>query len=418
MPKFKYAVKDNRGITIPGESEAYDRTQLVQRLQKQGFFILSIEELTPKADQLQVGRGNLTRKRFPHRKTKLTDLLTFSRQLATMLESGVTLLRSLNVITDQIESESLHTVLETITTDVERGIALSEAMANHPRIFNPFWISLVEVGEASGTMPQVLNKLTFYLEQQAAFRSSIISAIMYPIILFFVSIGAICFFALVVGPHFENVFKSMNVQLPFITRALLGTFRFVREQFPLLFFMIATGIFFFYQWSRTRTGKLQIEKFMLGLPTIGNIYRLIIIERFSSQMSILVDSGVPILHALDITQRLVNNLTCSRIVGDIKESVRQGELLALPMQRSEFFPGMAIQMISVGEETGELSKMLKHVADFYQSTIETFMKRLGVVIEPFMLVFMGAVIGVIVVAMFLPMFNLTMLRGGGGGGGP
>ena len=151
---------------------------------------------------------------------------------------------------------------------------------------------------------------------------------------------------------------------------------------------------------------------MFSLPSVGNIYRLIIVERFTSQMAILVDSGVPILQALDISSRLVNNSTCENIILQIKEQVRQGELLAAPMQESGFFPGMAVQMITVGEETGELSKMLKHVAEFYQDTVETFMKRIGTIIEPFMLIFMGGVIGIIVAAMFMPMFNLASLGGG------
>jgi len=412
MPRFKYTVKDAKGVSVTKEADAYDKLHLIQQLQKQGFFILHIEEitLTRQPKRLPTATG---KKQFGHKKIKLNDLLTFSRQLATMLESGVTMLRSLEVIMDQIESENFFTILKQITTEVERGTSLSEAMAAHPKVFNQFWISLVEVGEATGTMPKVLYKLTYYLEQSAAFQSAIISAIIYPIILFCVCIGAISFFALVVGPHFENVFKTMNVELPLITRSLLILFRFIRQKFILLLFLGIGGFFIFRQWTKTKAGTLQVEHFLLSLPTFGSVYRLIIVERFASQMSILVESGVPILHALDITQRLVNNLTCSRVVNDIKESVRQGELLALPMQRSGFFPQMAIQMISVGEETGELSKMLKHVAEFYQTTVETFMKRLGVAIEPIMLVFMGVIIGFIVVAMFLPMFNLPQLLKGG-----
>ncbi len=416
MPRFKYTVKDAKGATVTNEADAYDKLHLIQQLQKQGFFILNIDEVTLLRQPKRLPSGASGKKKFGHKKIKLNDLLTFSRQLGTMLESGVTLLRSLEVINDQIESENFFIVLKKITTEVERGTSLSEAMAAHPKVFNQFWISLVEVGEATGTMPRVLQKLTFYLEQTAAFQSAIISAIIYPIILFFVCIGAIAFFALVVGPHFENVFKSMNVQLPLITRSLLGIFRFIRENFILLIFIAIGAFFVFRQWAKTKAGTLQIEHFLLSLPTFGHIYRLIIVERFASQMSILVESGVPILHALDITQRLVSNLTCAKVVNDIKESVRQGELLALPMQRSGFFPQMAIQMISVGEETGELSRMLKHVANFYQSTVETFMKRLGVAIEPIMLVFMGVIIGFIVVAMFLPMFNLPQLLKGGSGG--
>ena len=282
------------------------------------------------------------------------------------------------------------------------------------KVFSAFWVSLVEVGEASGTMPKVLSKLAFYLQQQASFRSTITSAIMYPAVLFVVCIGAVAFFALFVGPRFEAIFTSMDVDLPLITRVLLVTFRFIKEKFFLILVSLVVGIFLLNKWTQTKPGRLQKENFFYGLPAFGKIYRLIIIERFTSQMALLVDSGVPILHALDISQRLVDNATCSKIIGDIKESVRQGELLVAPMERSQFFPAMCIQMITVGEETGELSNMLKHVAHFYLNTVETFMKRLGTLIEPVMLVFMGGIIGIIVLAMFLPMFNMSKLGGAGG----
>lgn len=233
-------------------------------------------------------------------------------------------------------------------------------------------------------------------------------------ILFFICMGAVAFFALVVGPKFEGVFQSMNVELPLITQSLLWTFRFIKTHFLKIVGLIVACVFLFKKWTKTPYGRRQWEKFLFGLPTLGNIYRLIVVERFTSQMAILVDTGVPILQALDITQRLVDNTICAEIVAQIKNDVRQGELLVGPMARSGFFPTMAIQMITVGEETGELSKMLQHVAAYYQNTVEVFMKRFGTIIEPIMLIFMGAVIGLIVLAMFLPMFNIGQLGGAGG----
>lgn len=412
MPKFRYVVRNAQGQKITADTESYDKNSLVQQLQRQGFFILTIEEqgayAKPKTSPVAAPK-----RKFNHTKIKLNDLITFSRQLTTMLESGVTLLRSLEVITSQVDSQKLYEVLAEVNKQVEQGSSLSEALAAHPKVFNQFWVSLIEVGEASGTMPTVLNKLAFYLEQQAAFRSSIVTAIVYPVVLFGVCLGAITFFALFVGPRFEGIFNSMNVKLPLITQILLTTFRFIKNYF----FWIAAGSFggflLFKNYIKTPIGKLQYESFMFGLPTFGHIYKMIVIERFTSQMSILIDSGVPILHALDISQRLVDNITCAKIITDIKESVRQGELLVGPMERSGFFPPMTTQMITVGEETGELGKMLKHVAAFNQNTVETFMKRFGTLLEPFMLVFMGFIIGIIVLAMFLPLFNISQLGGGG-----
>jgi len=412
LPKFKYTVMDSQGQSKTAETEAFDKDSLIQQLQREGYFVRNIEEVVAQSPTKKIQAATASHKQFSHKNIQLGDLLSFARQLTTMMEAGVTLLRSLEVITGQIESEKLHKILTQVNHDVEQGDSLSQAMAKHPKTFNQFWVSLVEVGEASGTMPMVLNKLAFYMEQQASFQSSITSAVMYPVVLFCICMGAVAFFALFVGPRFENIFNSMGVELPLITRVLLNTFRFIKQQFLLLILSGVGGFFLFKKWIQTTPGRLQFEKFMFGMPSLGKVYKLIVVERFTSQMSILVDTGVPILHALDISSRLVDNITCARVIADIKESVRQGELLVAPMERSGFFPSMAIQMITVGEETGELSKMLKHVAAFYQDTVETFMKRFGTLIEPFMLVFMGGVIGVIVLAMFLPMFNIAQLGGG------
>jgi type II secretory pathway component PulF len=414
MPKFSYVVKNKEGRTYKNIVDAVSQGALVEKLQRQGFFVVTIKPLSMTASAVKDLGRKKKRKTFHHKNVKLQDLLTFSRQLATMLEAGVPLIRSLTVIETQIESEVFSKTIKKVRTDIEQGNSFSAALALHPQIFNQFWVSLIEVGEASGTIPTILAKLAFYLEQQASFSSTIISGIIYPAILFCVSLGAIAFFALFVGPKFEDIFTSMNADLPWITVQLLSFFKFVKKKF----FLILLGMGFLFiilkRYINTYHGKLAFERFLFGVPTAGEVFRNIIIERFASQMSILIDSGVPILYALDITERLVDNNTCALVVSQIKEAVKEGELLVGPMERTGFFPPMCIQMIMVGEETGELSKMLKHIAAFYQDHVETFMKRFATVIEPFMLVFMGSIIGVIVVAMFLPMFNLSQLGGGGG----
>lgn len=411
MPKFSYTVKNSSGKTQKNIVDAESREALISRLQKQNFFVVSVQEVVYATAKT---KSQKKYKQFRRKKIKLHDLLIFSRQLATMLEAGVPLIRSFTVIQSQIESEKFFHVIKDVQKHIEQGGSLSAALAKHPAVFNPFWISLIEVGEASGTIPTILTKLAFYLEQQAAFRSTIISGIIYPMILFAVSMGAVAFFALVVGPKFQSIFESAGAELPWITKTLLSLFSFIKKNFLILIMGTVALIFTVKQYTKTYQGKFLLEKILFKLPTVGGILQLIIIERFTSQMSILIDSGVPILYALDITERLVDNTTCALVISDIKEAVKQGELLVGPMERSGFFPPMCVQMITVGEETGELSKMLKHVAAFYQEGVETFMKRFATIIEPFMLVFMGAIIGTIVVAMFLPMFNLTQLGGSKG----
>lgn len=413
MPRFSYTVKDKEGKTYRDVIDALNETVVIDKLQQQGYFIVSVKEIILPSGAK--GFSGFQRKRkFSHQGVKLQDLLVFSRQLSTMLEAGVTLIRALEVIQAQAESERFFQVLARVKKDVEQGAALSLALSQHPKVFNQFWVSLIEVGEASGTIPVVLEKLTFHLEQEASFRTTIVSSLIYPIILCCLASLAICVFAFFIGPRFEEVFKSMQVELPWSTRILLGTFRFIKGNFFLIVGAIIVGIFLLKQYFRTPLGRISLEKFLFGLPKIGEIYKLIIVERFTSQMSILIDSGVPILYSLDITQRLVNNHTCAQIIANIKERVREGELLVAPMEKSGFFPAMAVQMVSVGEETGELSKMLKHVSVYYQDSVATFMKRLATIIEPVILVFMGLVIGIIVISMFLPLFNIAQLGGAGG----
>ncbi len=412
MPKFSYVVKDREGKTYKNVVDSINKKVLIDRLQKQSYFVISVKQITSDGPQQKIRIAK--RKQFTHKNIKLNDMLSFARQLATMLESGITITRSLSVIQSQIESEDFHKVVVKIKDDVEQGRSLSQALSIHPKVFNQFWVSLMEVGEASGTIPVVLNKLTFYIEQEASFKATIISGIIYPAILFVVATGAVAFFALFVGPRFEEIFNSMKVDLPAITRYLLGFFSFVKSHVLHIIGFFAAVIVFIKLYIKTYTGRLNFERFLFNLPIFGDVIKLIVVERFCSQMAILIDSGVPILYALDISERLVSNNTCALIVGEIRDGVKRGEVIVAPMERSGFFPPMCIQMIQVGEETGELSKMFKHVSDFYQNHVTTFMHRFATIVEPFMLVFMGAIIGTIVVAMFLPMFNIAQLGGAGG----
>jgi type IV pilus assembly protein PilC len=323
-----------------------------------------------------------------------------------MLEAGVTMLRSFNIIVSQIQSKQLYMATKEIHEDIEHGSSLSAALAKHPKLFDQFWVSLAEVGEASGTMPKVLNKLADHVEQEAAFKSAIISAMVYPAILFVVCIGAVMFFSLVVGPKFEDIFHQMHAQLPMMTQYLLATFNFIKHYILLIIGALVAVVFLLKSYIATPMGRLNYEKLLFGLPVVGEITKLIVVERFSSQMAILVDSGVPLLYSLEITEKLVDNKTCGLVIAQVREEVREGASMADSLLEAGFFPVMSVQMIKVGEETGDLGKMLQHVADFYQSSVEAFMKRFGSLIEPFMLVFMAAMIGTIVIAIFLPLFKL------------
>lgn len=404
MPNYFYEVIDREGKSQSGIFDAVNENVLAEKLQAEGHFVVNIR-LAKGKDSLKAAEKGRAHK-FDHDSCKIEDLLVFSRQLATMLEAGVTMLRSLDVILSQIQSRDLYWAASQIHDDIEQGASLSAALAKHPKIFNQFWVSLAEVGEASGTMPLVLNKLAEHVEKDAAFRSLIISAMIYPAILAVVCTGAVIFFALVVGPKFESIFNAMHAELPLMTKCLLNTFDFIKRYIVVMIGALI-GIFILLRsYIATPIGLLQYEKFIYSLPVFGEITKLIVVERFTAQMSILIESGVPILYSLEISAKLVDNRTCSLLIGRVRELVREGKSMADALMQEPFFPMMAVQMIKVGEETGEIGKMLRHVAQFYQANVESFMKRFGTLIEPFMLVFMAVMIGTIVISIFLPLFKL------------
>lgn len=402
---FTYKARDMQGHLKIDIIEALNEGAVIDKLQGQGLIVIEVSATLEKM------RKETTKKlaqpiKFSHNAVNLEDLLVFSRQLATMLEAGVTLLRAFNVIIPQVQGRQLYHTLEQVQEDIQSGKSLSQSLVKHPKVFNRFWVSLAEVGEASGTMPRVLTKLANHMEEQAAFRSLIISALIYPAILFCACIGAVIFFALVVAPRFEDIFNSMHAQLPVMTKILLSTFKFIKQNL-LILFAAAGGLFYgLKSYLKTRSGALVGEQILFGLPLLGNVIKLIVVERFTSQMAILVDSGVPLLLSLEISERLVENQTYGLLMAEIREQVREGKSLGDSMDKSQAFPSMAVQMIKVGEETGELSKMLGHIAAYYKSNVEAFMKRLGIIIEPFMLVFMATVIGTVVISIFLPLFKL------------
>lgn len=405
MPKFLATIKDQTGSTRTMVVEALDRNSAVMNIQHSSYFVISIDEVDS-SKMLAQKAVQQAKKKYTHNKAKLSDISSFAKQLAVMLEAGVPLLRSVSVISDQMECKQLAEILFQVRADVESGQSFSKSLAKHPQVFSQFWVSLVEVGEASGTMPRVLRQLTEYMEQAEKFQAQIVGAMIYPLVLVAICTGAVLVFALFVGPTFEKIFIDMNMDLPGLTVMMLALFKFIKTYFILLV-GAAVGSFIAFMKFISGPGRLMWETLLLNMPGFGPVVKMILIEKFASQMAILIESGVPILYALEISERLVDNLICGEIIKNIREAVKEGKLLAEPMENSGFFPAMTVQMIRVGEETGELGQMLKHVANYYKTIVEDFMKHIGTMIEPIMLVVMGGVIGTIVVSMFLPLLSLS-----------
>ena len=409
MLKFAYTARDRSGKRISGTEEAPDQEELIGRLQGRDLIIINISAEGERRDK----SGNIKQERRSrrnwHARVTTDDLALFCRQLATLLGAGVTVLKCLNTISEQISSRTLNRVIKDVQKNMEQGLSLHEAMAKHPKIFSDLWVNLVESGEAGGSLPVVLGRLANYLERNAAFRKKIISSLMYPAILLFVGLGALLFLTMKILPTFGELFVSFNIELPLLTKVLLGISMFIRKFFLLMISAAIAGFFFFKKTIKTREGRLAFEKFQLRLPVFGEFFRAITVERFSSNMATLLESGVPIIYSLEISERSVDNIVMAEVIRKVKEDVREGRPLSKQLGESGFFEPMVVQMVSIGEEIGELPQMLKKINEFYQSYVETFLVRFTSMFEPLMLIFMGAVIGIIVIGMFLPMFKISQL---------
>ncbi len=337
----------------------------------------------------------------------MDDLILFSRELATLLSSGVTLIKSLDILCKQIESQILLRTVEQIKKDVEGGYTFQNALKKHNKVFSEFWIHLIETGEASGHLPASLDQLSGYIEESAALKKKIVSAMVYPMILICVAGAAIAIFLLKIIPIFSEIFKGFNVELPVLTQMVINASNIARKYF-LIIAGGAVGIFFILKrYVSTAVGRRQFDAIKLRLPLVGPLIQEITTERFASSLSTLVKSGVPILHALEITEKTAGNKLMEEALRDVRIAVRDGKGMAQTMQDSELFSPLVVQMIGVGEEIGELGKMLDRIAVFYKERVDTFVSRLTTMFEPLVLVFMGIVVGVLVVAMFMPIFSIS-----------
>jgi type IV pilus assembly protein PilC len=415
MPKFSYIGRKPTGEKEAGVIEGASQDEVVFQLQKSGLILTSIIPFdVGKAEIKKQAQETKTRKsQFTHSGIKPEDLVVFARQLALLLGAGVSLLRSLDIISKQVDSRKMFVIVSQVRQDMEGGRTLKDSLAKYPEIFNALWINLIETGEASGNLPMVLDKLAFYLEADVAFIRKIISALMYPGILMFVSVSAVFFFVLKIVPTFANILKNFGVELPLATRVVIGISDFLLHKFYILVAIIVFVVFLYKSFSKKPPFDRIIEEVRFKTPIFGEFLRFMQLERFATTMSILVESGVPILYALEISERSAGCLKMAEAIHYIKKSVREGRSMALPMEKSEFFTPMVTQMVAIGEEIGELANMLKRISKYYQEYVETFVTRLATIFEPLMIVFIGIIIGAMVISIFLPIFSMALMKSGG-----
>ncbi|MGQ0670311.1 MAG: type II secretion system F family protein [Actinomycetota bacterium] len=401
MPdNYQYKVRDRGGNLINGTLIADNEALVVARLREMGYVPLQVGKQT---------RGlNIEINLRPGR-VKLKVLAVFSRQFATMVNSGLPILRALAILSTQTDSKELAKILTAVRLDVEQGSSLSAAMEKHPKVFSNLYVAMVKSGETGGVLDSVLIRLADNIEREVSLRQRIKSAMTYPVvvvILVTLIMSAMLFF---VVPQFESIYASLGGTLPVPTRILLAVSEAARKFWYVFIGFVVAFTFAFNRYKRTPKGRAVVDAFKLKVPIFGQLFHKTALARFSSTLAMLLRSGVPILQALDIVVETVDNRVIGKAVTDVQSSVREGESIAKPLARHAVFPPMVVQMLSVGEETGAVDTMLDKVAEFYNNEVTATVDSLTSLIEPLLIAIIGGAVGAAVIALYMPMFNIIKL---------
>ncbi len=400
---FAYKVKDKEGKVHTGEMQGASQAAVAKALRDRGFRPVSIDEQKKSSLRKEISIPGLTDR------VKVKDVSVFSRQFATMINSGLSLLRALSILAEQTANKTLARIILDVKTDVEKGTSLSAAMEKHPKAFSRLYVAMVKAGEVGGVLDDTLNRLSDTLEAQVALRSKIKSAMMYPIAVFGLVILIVTAMLIFVVPMFQNLYADLGGELPLPTKVLLGISKAVTSYWWLLAALSVGGWFGFRAWKKTEQGQEIFDKIKLRLPIFGGLVHKTAIARFSHTLAALVKTGVPILQSMDIVAETSGNAVVAAAVKDVQASVKEGESLAMPLTAHEVFPPMVVQMMAVGEETGALDTMLEKVGDFYDSEVEAMVEGLTSLIEPLLIVVLGATVGGMLVSLYMPMFNIINL---------
>ena len=402
MATFVWKGKTIAGALQSGEATFDTQDEVVNYLRKKRIVITSIKE---KPKNIKLGFGL-------RKKVSTKDLAVFTRQFATMINAGLPLVQCLDILSKQTEKLHFRNVIAETMHDVETGSTLAEALGKHKRVFDDLYVNMVEAGEAGGILDDILLRLATYIEKAESLKRKVKSAMMYPLVVMIVALGATTFMLLFIIPTFAKMFSDFGGQLPMPTRVVLFMSEVLRHYWWVLGGGLAGFIVGFRQFYRSKSGRAVVDGLQLKIPVLGQVLRKASIARFTRTLGTLIKSGVPILTGLEITARTSGNTVISDSILKTRESIREGETLAAPLKNSDVFPAMVVQMIAVGEETGALDEMLRKIADFYDDEVDTAVETLTSVIEPVMIVAMGLIVGGMVVAMYLPMFKLVTLVAG------
>jgi type IV pilus assembly protein PilC len=397
MAVFVYQGRTASGVQN-GEIEAPDRSSAVGELRRRAILVTKIAEKTAPKMSFKFGG-----------KVKDKEMAIFTRQFSTMIDAGLPLVQCLNILAEQSESKTLRSVTGQVARHVEAGSTLADALRRHPRTFDDLFTNLVEVGEAGGILDVVLQRLAAYIEKAAALKRKVKAAMVYPCAIIGVALLVVIFMLTFVIPTFAQMFKDLGADLPLPTKIVMVLSDFVRSYILLIIAGMIGAVMALRSYYRTEGGRATIDALMLKLPVFGTLVRKVAVARFTRTLGTLVQSGVPILDGLRITARTAGNKVVEKAVLQCRAAVTEGKTLADPLRTSGVFPPMVTQMISVGEQTGALDAMLSKIADFYDDEVDTAVSTLTSLLEPIMIVFLGVVVGGLVVAMYLPIFKLVTL---------
>ena len=396
---YTYRAFDRGGTAQEGEIEGESKASVAAQLRLRGLTVVDVNEKkqAPTVEDL-LGRW---------KKVKARDLTVFSRQLATMVSSGLSLLRALYILEDQTEDKKLKSTVIAVRQDVEAGLSLSQAMEKHDKVFNKLFVSMVRAGEAGGALEDTLERAAVQMEKDDNLKRTIKSAMVYPALIGCFAIVVLVGMILFLIPIFKNMYKDLGGKLPPLTQFMIDLSDNMKAYWYVFMVGPIIGVIAFKKWKRSDRGERQWDAFKLRIPMqIGDIVQKVVVARFARTLGTLTASGVPILQALEITAETAGNRLVADPMVDVLEKVRQGSALAPPIAKIPVFPGMMTQMVAVGEETGAMDRMLNKLADFYEDEVAAKVKALTSILEPIMMIFVGAIVGVVVLAMYMPLFKI------------
>ena len=393
MATFTYTARAFNGDLRTATIDASSRDDVIAQLRKQRLSVVKIDQDAAK----KIGRGSI----------KTRDVVIFTRQFSTMINSGLPLVQALTILAEQTDNKALAEVTRKVVFDVESGNTVADALSKHPRAFTNLYVNMVAAGEAGGILDTILLRLATFLEKNDALVRKVKGAMIYPAVIMSVAAIAVVVLLIFVIPVFAGMFASAGQALPLPTRIVIGASGFLRRYWWVMGAVIITGGYMFKKYYATPPGKLVIDRLMLRMPVLGDVLRKSAVSRFTRTLGTLISSGVSILEGLEITAKTAGNRVIQDAIMQSRSSIAGGDTIAQPLQKSKVFPPMVISMIAVGEQTGGLDEMLAKIADFYDEEVDAAVSNLLSLLEPIMIVFLGVVVGGMVVAMYLPIFDMV-----------